>query len=127
MNKEARDAEIDRICDIAVAAENGRLAEGGVGPGDMLDLRETINFQEGIYRAPQPIVLDKSEPPCRDEYRELIEAEPEAEPEALPVNATARVDITRKIEEIRGRVMGYDRPIREDIGFLLTLVDAWLA
>lgn len=135
-NKEQRDAEIERLCDIVVAEENARLANGGVGPGDVIDPREAISFQEGIYRAPQRIAVETGEPPYRDEYRELIEAPASTCtcgpnegcsncPKPPARTLTVSEDVTARIGAIRQRVMSYDRPVREDVGFLLTVIDAY--
>ena len=121
--------EIERICDLGVAAENARLAEGGLGVGDKLEGIKhkggrNLDAEAGTWRygvRPQelePIPVQRSVEPEPDAYRGLIEAEPQA------TQPDFQADTERRLDEIRSRVMGYDRHIRDDIGFLLTVIDA---
>jgi hypothetical protein len=110
--------EIDRICDLAVAVENSRLAEGGIGVGDKLEGIKHEGRRYGVRpQELEPIPVQRVEPEP-DNYRGLIEAEPQA------TQPDFQADTERRLDEIRSRVMGYDRHIREDIGFLLTVIDA---
>ena len=136
--------EIERLCDVQCAQENARLQEGGIGLDDRVDESQVISDHEGgrylRLQEPQPIQLAVAEAPYRDEHRELIEARPDPRettnfqeeiyrspgvaPEVENGLKCFEPEIESRISDIRGRVMGYARPIREDIGFLLTVVDS---
>lgn len=117
--------EIDRICDLGVAEENARLAEDGLGVGDNLEGIKHEGRRQKLEPIPQvqrkalePIPQVQSYLEPEPDYRGLIEAEPQA------TRPDFQADTERRLDEIRSRVMGYDRHIREDIGFLLTVIDA---
>jgi hypothetical protein len=126
MSKEQRDAEIERILDIAVADENARLAKGGVGPGDLAEAVIEHDGQKYVNLSPQPIAFVAGKAPYRDEYRELIEA-PSPETTAPQVsNRTARgEDVQQRLNDIRSRVMLYPQNVRLDVGLLLEVIDAY--
>jgi hypothetical protein len=118
MSKDKRDAEIDRICDVAAAAENTRLAEGGVGLGDSIEGQSVIEHEGQKY-------LDLGQQ--RDEYRETIEA-PAPEQAVENTSGPKGGDLVREtVEAVRGRLRmgGYPQDARIDMGFLLEVIDAY--
>jgi hypothetical protein len=104
--------EIERICDIAAAAENARLMRGGRGVGDRA---EGVEHEGALY--------DFEGPDVEDVVAELYAPNVDA---PVPVgHETGEAEIQRRLDEIRGRVMSYPEQIRLDIGYLLTVIDAY--
>jgi len=136
MGREDYVRDIELACDVATAAENARLAEGGLGPGDkieggiefegqahMLDLPAAFP-RHPIITTPDPGFALES-----DEYRELIEA-PAAEPEpekSTNVPASRKQDMRLRIDDIRACATGgvYPENVRLDVGYLLEVIDAF--
>lgn len=136
MSKESREAEIERICNIAVAAENTRLANGGDGPGDRIVDPLAIQHDGQKYAVARPVVASSQEPSTigyleadgeRDEYRKLIEAPAvETEPEAVAlVHGDIRRMTMEHVDEIRSRVASMPTDHRSDVGYLLEVIDAY--
>jgi hypothetical protein len=136
MSKEQRDAEIERIVDIAVADENSRLAEGGAGPGDMVDNSQLIEHDGQKYLATKTCSCGPNDgcsncpKPERDEYREMIETPAPAE-EPLVMGTThtpdRKAEILRLVDQIRSRVVSHKGQARTDVGYLLEVIDAYEA
>lgn len=112
MSKEQRDAEIDRICDIAVAEENTWLANGGITVGDQVDESQIIEHDGGRYLRPQSTddeIFATAVPPPSNEGFEK------------------RMGIIDRVNYIRTKVPTYPDEIRRDAGYLLEVIDGLIA
>jgi hypothetical protein len=148
MSKAQRDADIERIVDIAVASENARLAGGGEGPGDTVDLSRTIEHDGQHYLSEIPrketvelparrqSTFDSETSDTTDDYRSLIEESAGVDmncagpPEPQIVLGTTHtpervLEIHRVVDQIRKKVASYPENIRVDVGYLLEVVDAY--
>jgi hypothetical protein len=116
MGKERPDyyAEIDRICDLAAARENTRLQNGGAGVGD---LAEGVEYEGQHYIMREPI---EELPSSRLSVAEVVD-----NPNLSRMPVTDQADMHKRLGEIRGRVMSYPENVRLDIGYLLTVIDAY--
>lgn len=115
MSKAQRDAEIDRILDLAVAEENTRLMQGGIGPGDDIADHPTIEHDGNTYLDLRPTKGREPEPvpaPARDEYRELIEVPARTVPE--------------RVQQLRARVLKGEALPPPEAGYLLEVIDAYV-
>lgn len=142
MNKEERDAEINRIVDVGTADENARLNVMELCPaceaaerlycppehrerkvtteaGDVED--ELRSLEQGTYHPPVA--------PERDAYLEMLEAAAPEEEAALvlgtPHRSGRKEEILRVVDQIRSRVMSHEGQARSDVGYLLEVIDAY--
>jgi|SRR6267143_1361497 len=118
MDKEQRDAEINRIVDIATAAENARLMGGGIGPGDVIDLREDE------YPPPQAPLYSRSEIP--DSKTGDGEDRDECGNCGRTRSSRLPADVVTRINDIKAlaRAEGYADHARADVPYLLEVIDA---